>query len=51
MGNVLRHAYDSVELDVIWDTVQNNLPNLKADAERALATSRAGRARSGRKTP
>ena len=37
LGNWLRHAYDRIRLDVIWDTVQNDLPNLKADTETALA--------------
>jgi uncharacterized protein with HEPN domain len=40
MGNRLRHAYDNVDLDFVWDTLQESLPSLKADAERALATLR-----------
>jgi uncharacterized protein with HEPN domain len=43
MGNRLRHAYDAIDLDVIWDTIRSRLPSLKADAEGALATLRAGR--------
>jgi uncharacterized protein with HEPN domain len=43
MGNRLRHAYDRLDLDVTWGTVRNNLPRLKADAERALARLRAER--------
>lgn len=37
MGNWLRHGYDGIDLGIIWNTVQNRLPGLKADTERALA--------------
>jgi len=37
MGNHLRHGYDRVEVDIVWHTVQNRLPALKAAAQRALA--------------
>lgn len=40
MGNRFRHAYDRVDLDTVWDVVRNDLPALKADAERALALLR-----------
>jgi uncharacterized protein with HEPN domain len=40
LGNRLRHAYDAIDLAVIWETATNDLPPLKADAERALATLR-----------
>ena len=36
MGNRLRHAYDRIDLDVLWNTVRDRLPSLKADVERAL---------------
>jgi uncharacterized protein with HEPN domain len=36
MGNRLRHAYDRIDLDVLWNTVRERLPSLKVDAERAL---------------
>jgi uncharacterized protein with HEPN domain len=36
MGNRLRHAYDRVDFDLIWDTVQDDLPALKAAVTRAL---------------
>jgi uncharacterized protein with HEPN domain len=36
MGNRLRHAYDRIDLDVLWNTVRDRLPSLKADAEQAL---------------
>jgi uncharacterized protein with HEPN domain len=44
MGNWFRHGYERIELDVVWRTVQNRLPSLKADAERALAVLRAAKA-------
>lgn len=37
LGNWLRHAYDRIRFDVIWDTIQNDLPALKADVQTALA--------------
>ena len=36
MGNRLRHAYDRIDLDVLWNTIRDRLPGLKADAEQAL---------------
>jgi uncharacterized protein with HEPN domain len=30
IGNLLRHAYDRLELDMIWHTVTNDLPSLRA---------------------
>ncbi|HJU18387.1 MAG TPA: HepT-like ribonuclease domain-containing protein [Stellaceae bacterium] len=43
MGDRLQHEYDQISPDLIWDIVNDDLPNLKADAERALAKLRAGR--------
>jgi len=40
MGNRLRHAYDRISLDVIWNTARHDLPGLAADARRALAQLR-----------
>ena len=37
MGNRLRHAYDRVSVDVIWDAACSDLPGLAVDARRALA--------------
>jgi uncharacterized protein with HEPN domain len=37
MGNRLRHAYDRISLDVIWNAACNDLPCLAADARRTLA--------------
>ena len=36
MGNRLRHAYDRINLDVIWNAAHHDLPGLAADARRAL---------------
>lgn len=34
--NVLIHAYDAIDANVVWDIVQANLPKLRADVERLL---------------
>lgn len=36
MGNHLRHGYDRIEDQVIWNTIQLDLPPLKAAIEAAL---------------
>ena len=36
LGNVLRHDYDQVDLGVIYLTVRESLPELRADCLRAL---------------
>jgi uncharacterized protein with HEPN domain len=36
MGNRLRHAYDRISLDILWNTVRERVPALAADAQRAL---------------
>ena len=36
-GNWLRHQYDSVDLETIWNTIQDGLPPLKAAVEKALS--------------
>ena len=33
-GNVLRHAYHSIRVDIVWDIVQGELPALKSFAAR-----------------
>jgi len=38
-GNWLRHQYDSVDAETIWNTIQDGLPALKAAVERALGPS------------
>ena len=37
MGNRLRHAYDRVDVDILWRTATNRVPELAAAARRALA--------------
>ncbi len=36
MGNRLRHAYDHVDLTIVWKVVTERLPELKANAAQAL---------------
>jgi uncharacterized protein with HEPN domain len=36
MGNRLRHAYDRLDLDLVWNTARERVPALAADARRAL---------------
>ena len=38
-GNWLRHQYDSVDVETIWNTVQDGLPPLRAAIEKALASA------------
>jgi uncharacterized protein with HEPN domain len=38
-GNWLRHRYDSVDVETIWNTIQDDLPILRAAIERVLAPS------------
>jgi len=40
MGNRLRHAYDRLDLEIVWNTAQDHLPALAADARQALAQLR-----------
>jgi uncharacterized protein with HEPN domain len=37
-GNWLRHQYDSVDIETIWNTIQDDLPPLKTAVEKALAS-------------
>ena len=37
IGNWLRHQYDAVELSVVWKTVRDDLPPLRAAVVGALA--------------
>ncbi len=41
IGNWLRHQYDRVEIETIWNTIQDDLPPLKAAVEKAIAASKA----------
>ena len=36
MGNRLRHAYDRMNTEIVWNTARERLPALAADARRAL---------------
>ena len=36
MGNWLRHRYDRVDVEIVWNTVTENLPPLKACILRSL---------------
>ena len=36
MGNRLRHAYDRIDVDIIWRTAQLRLPELATEAKQAL---------------
>jgi uncharacterized protein with HEPN domain len=40
MGNRLRHAYDRLDLDIVWNTARDRLPTLAAEARQALARLR-----------
>jgi uncharacterized protein with HEPN domain len=40
LGNVLRHEYDNVDAERIWQIVVDDLPSLKAACERALKSLR-----------
>jgi uncharacterized protein with HEPN domain len=37
IGNWLRHQYDRVDVETVWNTIQDDLPPLKAAVERVLA--------------
>jgi len=36
MRNRLVHGYNSVDLDVLWDTIEDDLPPLVAELEKIL---------------
>mgnify|MGYP002717160490 CR=1 FL=1 len=38
MRNALIHGYDGVDLGVVWQTVQRDIPGLRQDLERTLAS-------------
>ena len=42
IGNWLRHQYDRVDLETLWNTVQDDLPALGSAVGRALANSGRG---------
>ena len=47
LANRLRHAYDRIRLDVVWNTARDRLPGLTADARHALERLRAERGNAG----
>jgi len=42
IGNWLRHQYDKVNPETVWNTVTDDLPPLKAAVERVLAPKKGG---------
>lgn len=36
IGNWLRHQYDRVNVELVWNTIQDDLPPLKAAVEQVL---------------
>jgi uncharacterized protein with HEPN domain len=38
LGNILRHGYDAINLDTIWQIVTEHLPMLAAACREALTT-------------
>jgi uncharacterized protein with HEPN domain len=36
IGNWLRHQYDRVDVETVWNTIQDDLPPLKAAVEKSL---------------
>ena len=37
VGNILRHEYDNVDAEIIWNIRENSLPDLLADVEAFLS--------------
>ena len=37
IGNWLRHQYDRVDLETLWNTLQDDLPSLSTSVRRALS--------------
>jgi uncharacterized protein with HEPN domain len=35
----LRHAYHATDVNIVWDTIQNHLPQLKVVVERRIKAS------------
>jgi uncharacterized protein with HEPN domain len=40
MGNWLRHGYDKVAPDIVWDVASEKIPRLAADCQRVLKENR-----------
>lgn len=43
MGNLLRHAYDQISLDVLWNAVRYDVPGLADATRKAIARIGPGR--------
>jgi uncharacterized protein with HEPN domain len=39
-ANLLRHAYQTTNVEIVWDIIQNHLPPLKSFVERQMRVSR-----------
>lgn len=37
MRNIIAHAYDGVDPDIVWEALEEDLPKLKSDCEKILA--------------
>lgn len=37
IGNWLRHQYDKIDAETVWNTIQDDLPPLRSAVERALS--------------
>lgn len=46
IGNWLRHQYDRVDIETIWNTLTTDLPPLKAAVDRALSLTNEARTES-----
>jgi uncharacterized protein with HEPN domain len=42
MRNRLVHGYDAVDLDVLWDTIIDDLPPMITELEKILPTKKVG---------
>jgi len=40
MGNWLRHGYDKVDIEIVWTTVERDIPALEIAVQRALEVAR-----------
>ena len=39
LGNILRHGYDLIDYEIVWNTVADRLPMLRDDCRKALDRS------------
>jgi uncharacterized protein with HEPN domain len=39
-GNLLRHAYHTTNINIVWDITQNHLPSLKSFVDRRIRASK-----------